>query len=49
MEEYVENIKDFFDPRELNYNQLSPNDITQIPGIHELFSSTWGDYNKVPE
>ena len=26
----MENIKDFFDPRELNYNQLSPNDITQI-------------------
>ena len=49
MEEYVENIKDFFDPRELNYNQLSPSDITQIPGIHELFSSIWGDYNKVPE
>ena len=45
----MENIKDFFDPRELNYNQLSPNDITQIPRIHELFSSTWGDYNKVPE
>lgn len=45
----VENIKDFFDSRELNYNQLSPSDITQIPGIHELFSSIWGDYNKVAE
>ena len=45
----VENIKDFFDSRELNYNQLTPSDITQIPGIHELFSSTWSDYNKVAE
>ena len=45
----MENIKDFFDSRELNYNQLLPSDITQIPEIQKLFSSTWGDYNKIAE
>ncbi|MBO5124473.1 MAG: hypothetical protein J6C11_05015 [Spirochaetaceae bacterium] len=45
----VENVRKFFEDRGLDYKQMTPSDITQIPGIQELFSSTWVDYNKAAE
>lgn len=45
----VENVRNFFEDRGLDYKQMTPSDITQIPGVQELFSSTWADYNKAAE
>lgn len=45
----VEDVRDFFETRGLNYTQMTPSDLTQIPGVQKLFSSTWIDYNKTME
>ena len=45
----VENVRKFFEDRGVDYKQMTPSDITQIPGVMELFSSTWTDYHNASE
>ena len=45
----VENVRKFFEDRGVDYKQKTPSDITQIPGVMELFSSTWTDYHNASE
>ena len=45
----VETVRLFFEERKLDYKKITPSDITQIPGIKKIFSSTWLDYNKAAE
>lgn len=45
----VDKVRDFFTKQALDYNKITPSDLAEIPGVQELFTSTWNDYDKVAE
>ncbi|MGI5056745.1 hypothetical protein [Treponema socranskii] len=40
----VQSVRDFFNKNHIDYHYLMVSDIACIPGVEELFESTWEDY-----
>lgn len=45
----VKSIHDFFEERNLNYNNVIPSDLAELPGMVRCFSSTYENYNDAAE
>lgn len=41
----VQNVREFFNTKGIDYRYLMVSDIACIPGVEELFESTWEDYD----
>ena len=41
----VQSVRDFFNKNHIDYRYLMVSDIACIPGVEELFESTWENYN----
>ena len=42
----VESVRDFFNKNRIDYHYLMVSDIACIPGVEELFESTWENYDE---
>lgn len=45
----VDSIRNFFEEKGLDYDKITPSDISRIPGVKEIFSSTWSDYDNAAQ
>lgn len=41
----VDNIYKFFEEKGLDYDKIAPSDISRLPGVKKIFSSSWSDYD----
>lgn len=45
----VDSIHQWFDDHKIDYEYITPSDLSQIEGVEFLFSSTWTEFDEAAE
>lgn len=45
----VDSVHQWFDDHKIDYEYITPSDLSQIEGVEFLFSSTWTEFDEAAE